>query len=88
MKEAISWGYFEVTQEGGRGKPYHFRLEKRDDSPVGLLTPDELHNELKHEIPKIPSNPQLKDGDFKSLILRKKQSNPHYTQEKIEEVET
>ncbi len=87
VKEAVAWGFFEIIQEGGRGKAYHYRLSKTDDSPIGLLTPEELSKELKRQIPKIPSNSQLGDGDFNSLIVQEKQSNPQYPQEGIKAVD-
>jgi hypothetical protein len=76
MKEALDWGYFEVTQEGGKGKPYLYKLLKTDTNPVGLLTPEEL----AEEISKIPTNPQMGDGDFKTASVLDKQANPQYPQ--------
>ncbi len=46
IREAVRWGYFEITQEGGRGKAYHYKLVRTEDTPIGLLTPEELLQEI------------------------------------------
>ncbi len=81
VKEAVSWGYFEITEEGGRGRAYHYKLVKTDDSPAGLLAPDKL----KEEITKITTNNQLGGGDFNPLILHENQSNDQFHQQNIKD---
>jgi hypothetical protein len=47
LYEAIEWGYIEITQEGGRGLEYHYRLKKLDLRHIDILTPKELENEIQ-----------------------------------------
>jgi hypothetical protein len=80
VEEAVTWGYFEIAKEGGKGKAYHYLLVKTDDNPIGLLTPEELVN----IIPSIPIKPQKDDGDFKPASDLDKEANPQYPQRKME----
>lgn len=79
IAEAVTWGYFEITTEGGKGKAYHYILAKTEDTPIGLLTPEEL----AEIIPSIPINPQMGNGDFKTASVLDKEVNPQYPQGKI-----
>ncbi len=81
VKEAVSWGYFEVTEEGGRGRAYHYKLLKTDDSPAALLAPDEL----KEKMTKITTNDQLGDGDFNPLISQENHLNHQFHQQNIKD---
>jgi len=95
--EAVNWGYFEITQEGGKGKPYEYKLIRTEAKPIGLLTPEELAEEMANpkkvkrlkpilempedEISKITSNHQMGGGDFKPFICNGLSLNHQYHQE-------
>lgn len=80
LGEAISWSFFKITQPGGRGISYKYKLVKTVGAPIDLLTPEELAEEIKIEIPTLSSKSPLGIGHLKPLPVKEKPLNTQYTQ--------